>query len=55
MDKYEWEVLMESGIIHKVLAENPFDAANIVVCSEVYGPDSEQAYREVGTAEWIVY
>lgn len=53
LTKYEYEVLMESGIIREVEAT---DADNAIWLAEmVTGDDYAQAYRKVGTIEWIVY
>lgn len=63
MGKYEWEVLMESGIVQKVMADNIDDAKDIAESTLNYGVDHAQAYREVGESvgdcirmqQWFAY
>lgn len=56
MRKYEWEVLMESGIIIKLMAFDPHDAKATAEGSMNYGVDYAQAYRLVaGNSEWLIY
>lgn len=50
-----YEVLMESGIIHRVLAYDREHAKEIVEGNNVHGVDYAQAYRTANYLKWVAY